>query len=168
MKYTSIIFLSQFEALQIKPRPDTVMISLIVPEIPVSFMPGFRDVLQLAMHDISEERINVSIGAIPDEADHPLSYEYEDTLYIWPDMHHARSILAFLEKHECDASHIIVHCTQGKSRSSAVAKFASKKYHLSLLNTDPAYFDMVAMTDTSRANPRLLRLLDNANKKELA
>jgi predicted protein tyrosine phosphatase len=166
MKYTSIIFLSRIEALKLTPSADTVMISLILPETPVSFKPGYHAVLQLTLHDIAEERVRIALGSIPDEAEMPLLHEYKGEQYIWPDMHHARAIVAFLAEHEGCNLRIVVHCAQGKSRSSAVAKFASEKYNISILNADLAYSEMVAMADTSRANPRLLRLLDKANAKE--
>jgi protein-tyrosine phosphatase len=78
------------------------------------------------------------------------------------DLHHTNRIKAFLTKHEGDqnqARKIVVHCSAGISRSAAVAAFAVHKYGIPLLNSDPNFKDQVAMTNTSMANPRLLRLL---------
>lgn len=87
MMYSNVIFLSRIEALNLTPRADTVMISLILPETPVIFEPGYHAVLQLTMHDIAEERVRLPLGSISDE--NPLPHKYKGEQYIWPDLHHA-------------------------------------------------------------------------------
>jgi predicted protein tyrosine phosphatase len=160
--YKSVIFLPQREVIKLHPDSATVLISLIFPDVVLGFDPGYLDVLQLAFNDISEKKINVRVGTIPDEAEGPIVQEYNGEKYVWPDAHHTYSIKSFLAKHEGDRRQerkIIVHCSAGISRSAAVAAFAVHKYGILLLNGEPSFKEQVAMTNTSMANPRLLRLL---------
>jgi predicted protein tyrosine phosphatase len=160
--YKSVIFLPQREIIKLHPDSATVLISLILSDVILGFDPGYLDILQLTFNDISEKKINVTVGTIPDEADGPIVQAYNGEKYIWPDAHHTKAIKAFLVKHEGDQRQerkIIVHCSAGISRSAAVAAFAVHKYGTILLNGEPSYKDQVAMTNTSMANPRLLRLL---------
>ena len=161
--YENVVFLSRLAALKLNPYPDAIMISLIVPNASVCFAPGWHDVLQLEFDDIYEEAMGVVVGSIPDADLMHLVHEYEGVEYRLPDANHAKAIVSFLAKHEGGCSvfrQVIVHCNQGKSRSAAVAQFVSNKYDVPILNADPEWQDRVAMTNTSRANPRLLRLLN--------
>lgn len=164
--YESVVFLSRLEALGLLPDPDAVMISLIVPNALVCFAPGWKAVLQLEIDDIYEEALGMAAGSIPDELVHFVhefgAPNYGMAIYRLPNAAHAKAIAKFLAQHEggcCVFRRVIVHCNQGKSRSAAVAQFVADKYNVPLLNADPAWQDRVAMPDTSRANPRLLRLL---------
>lgn len=168
--FESVIFVSRFAAMNLPPDPDAIMISLIVPGDKTTFAPGYRSILQLEMHDVYEEVFNLPPNAIPDDQDH-YTHEwgapsYQIGLYRMPTLAHARAIVNFLADYEGGCSlfrRVIVHCSQGKSRSAAVAQFVSEKYDTPILNTESAYQDLVAMTDTSRANKRLLRLLRKAS-----
>lgn len=160
--YESVVFLSRLEALKLKPDPDAVVISLIVPNASVHFAPGWHDVLQLEFDDIYEESMGVAVGSIPDAAQTHLVHEYNGATYRLPDANHARGIAKFLARHEgghCISRRVVVHCNQGRSRSAAVAQFVADRYGVHILNADLEWQDRVAMSDTSRANPRLLRLL---------
>ena len=160
--YESVVFLSRLEALKLEPDADAVVISLIVPDASVSFAPGWHDVLQLEFDDIYEEAMGVAVGSIPDAEQTHMVHEYSGATYRLPDANHAREIVRFLAQHEggcCIFRRVIVHCNQGRSRSAAVAQFVADRYDVPILNADPEWRDRVAMSDTSRANPRLLRLL---------
>jgi predicted protein tyrosine phosphatase len=167
--FENVIFVSRQVAMSLPPGPDAIMISLIAPGDKTTFAPGYCSILQLAMDDVYEEVFNLPPNAIHDDQSH-YTHEwgtptYQIGLYRMPTLEHARAIANFLAEHEGGCSlfrRVIVHCSQGKSRSSAVAQFVSEKYGTPILNADPAYQDQVAMTDTSRANPRLLRLLKKA------
>lgn len=160
--YISVIFLPQREAVKLQPDAAAVLISLILPDTQLGFEAGYLDILQLKFNDISENKINVPVGSIPDVSDVPIVREHGGEKYVWPDANQANAIRDFLIKHEGDkeqARRIIVHCSAGISRSAAVAAFVVHKYGIPLLNNDPKYKEQVGMTDTSMANPRLLRLL---------
>ena len=164
--FDSVIFVSRFVAMSMYPDPDTIMISLIVPDDKTTFAPGYRSILQLQMDDVYEEVFKLPANAIPDDQDYYThewgAPDYQIGLYRPPTIAHARKIANFLADYEDGSSHdrrVIVHCSQGKSRSAAVAQYVHEKYGTPILNAVPAYQDRVAMTDTSRANPRLLRLL---------
>ena len=44
----------------------------------------------------------------------------------------AESVIAFLQKHEQSATHVLVHCDEGTSRSPAIARFVAETYGLPL------------------------------------
>lgn len=165
--YESVVFVSRFVAQKLIPDPDAVLISLAVPNDPARIAPGWRGVLQLEFHDISEEVLGMPAGSIPDTQEH-YTHEfgppcYGMALYRLPTVAHAKAIVDFLVQQEggcCDFLRVIVHCDQGKSRSAAAAQFVADKYNVPILNADPGWQDRVAMLNTSRANPRLLRLLN--------
>lgn len=164
--YESVVFASRFVAQELSPDPDTMIISLTVPNDPARIAPGWRGVLRLEFHDVSEEVLGMAAGSIPDEQVHFMhefgSPSYGMAIYRLPTAHHAKAIADFLAQHEggcSDFLRVIVHCDQGKSRSAGVAQFVADRYIVPILNTDPEWQNRVAMADTSRANPRLLRLL---------
>lgn len=158
--FESVVFVRRFVAQELPPDANTVLISLTSPKDPARIANGWRDVLRLEFHDVYEEALGVPVGSIPDEQEH---YAHEiGALYRVPSDVHAKAIMDFLTRNEggcCDFVNVVVHCDQGKSRSAAVAQFVADRYGVPILNTDPAWQDRVAMPDTSRANPRLLRLL---------
>lgn len=81
-----------------------------------------------------------------------------------PAASHAKAIRTFLAEHEGgDMVRVIVHCDQGKSRSAAVAQFVFELYGVPILNAELIKQGRVCMSDTSWANPRLLRLLRHAS-----
>jgi predicted protein tyrosine phosphatase len=137
-----------------------------VPNDRATLTPGWRAVLQLEFHDICEEVVNLPIGSVPalSTTEATLDLEYNSKFYRWPDQNHAQAIRDFVSQHHAADRHlqVIVHCDQGKSRSAAVARYLSEQYRATLLNAEPEWKDRVTMSDTSRANPRLLRLLRNA------
>lgn len=160
----SVVFISRFAVLKLTPDPDSIVISLSVPGDPVTFAKGWRAVLQLEFHDISEETISATIGSIPNAAEEGhLALEYAGNVYRWPDTHHAKAIKSFLAEFDrgcSDFVDVIVHCDMGKSRSAAVAQFVAQRYQVPILNNSPEWRHRVSMTDFSRANPRLFRLLE--------
>ena len=160
----SVVFLSRFAVQKLAPNTNSIVISMSVPGDPVTFAAGWRAVLQLEFHDISEETIAAAIGSVPNAADEGnLALEYVEKVYRWPDTYHAQAIKSFLAEFDrgcSDFVDVIVHCDMGKSRSAAVAQFIANRYQVPILNDSPEWQHRVSMTDTSRANPRLLRLLD--------
>lgn len=164
--YESVVFVSRFVIQELPPSHNIIVISLTSPNDPARIAIGWRDVLRLEFHDVCEEVFGVTAGSIPDEQEH-YTHEfgapnYGMALFRLPTSVHAKAIMDFLARNEggcCDFVDVIVHCDQGKSRSAAVAQFVANRYDVPILNTDPAWQDRVSMLDTSRANPRLLRLL---------
>lgn len=162
----SVVFLSRYTVQKLVPDPDAVLISLTVPNDPACLAPGWRAVLRLEFHDVSEEVLGLAAGSIPDNQGH-LTHEfraptYRMAIYRLPDANHAKAIADFLAHHKggcSDFLRVIVHCDQGKSRSAAVAQFVADRYDVPILNADPEWQDRVAIQHTSRANLRLLRLL---------
>ena len=116
---------------------------------------GFSNILRITFDDLYEETMNVNVGSIPDAAiEGPLLWHNIELF----DVHHARTILNFINNLEC--KNIIVHCHAGISRSAAIAKFISQFYGAILFGM----YD----SDTTCANKRVLRLLNKvANKEEL-
>lgn len=164
----SVLFLSRPAMLALHPDPDAILISLASPHDPAPLEAGWRAVLQLEFDDICEKVLAVPAGSIPDvEDDGHLMREFFGTICRLPDARHAKAIVDFLVKHEggcCDFVRVIAHCDHGISRSAAVAQFVAERYSVPILNAEPEWQGRVAMTDTFRANPRLLRLLLAANQ----
>lgn len=164
--FESVVFVRRFVAQELPPDANTVLISLTSPNDPARIANGWRDVLRLEFHDVYEEALGVSTVSIPDEQEH-YTHEfgapsYGMALYRLPTSVHAKAIMDFLTRNEggcCDFVNVVVHCDQGKSRSAAVAQFVADRYGVPILNTEPVWQDRVSMLDTSRANPRLIRLL---------
>lgn len=115
---------------------------------------GYRFVLPVHMLDVAEEHLRLSPGTWADEptASQHLEYcgEPDDQA---PSLSHARAIQQFLAELHADSTgfDVVVHCSQGVSRSAAVAAWAAEKFDIPLL--DPAGQGL------DEANPRLLRLL---------
>lgn len=165
--YESVVFVRWFMVRKLVPDANTIVISLASPNDPKHVAIGWRDVLRLEFHDVCEEVLGVPVETIPDaDSEGHLVHECNGLIVRLPDANHAKAIADFLTKHEggcCDFVRVLVHCDQGKSRSAAVAQFVADKYNVLILNANPEWQDRVSMSDTSRANPRLLRLL---NKQE--
>ena len=169
--FQSVIFVRRFVAQELPPDENTILISLTSPGDPARIKDGWRDILRLEFHDVSEEVFGIPIGSIPDTQEY-YTYEfgppsYGMAIYRLPVVNHAQAIIHFLVRNEggcCDFVNVVVHCDQGKSRSAAVAQFVSDRYIVPILNNDPEWQNRVSMPDTSRANPRLLRLFKSSIK----
>lgn len=160
--FDSVLFLSRPELLKLQPDHDTVVISLASPNAPANLEQGWRATLQLEFDDLCESVLGVPVGSIPDAEEGHLVREFFGAIYRLPDAHHAQAIVGFLEAQEggcSDFVSVIVHCDHGISRSAAVAQFVADRYGVPILNTEVEWQSRVAMPDTTRANPRLLRLL---------
>lgn len=106
------------------------------------------------MLDVAEEHWRLPPGTWADEptASQHLEYCAEPDEYA-PSLSHASAIQKFLAELHADSTgfDVVVHCSQGVSRSAAVAAWAAEKFGIPLL--DPAGQGL------DEANPRLLRLL---------
>ncbi len=106
------------------------------------------------MLDVAEEHWRLPPGTWADEptASQHLEYCGEPDEQA-PSLSHAIAIQKFLAELHADSTGIdvAVHCSQGVSRSAAVAGWAAEKFGIPLL--DPAGQGL------DEANPRLLRLL---------
>ncbi len=167
--FESVVFLPRSQMQKMVSDSDTIVISLATPNDPAYFDDGWRGVLQLEFDDVCEEVFGVSAGSIPAEQEH-YTHEfgppkYGMAIYRLPTVRHAKAIVDFLARHEnVGYLQVIVHCDQGKSRSAAVARFVADRYDIPILNADPKWQNHVAIIDTSRANPRILRLLHLAGE----
>jgi predicted protein tyrosine phosphatase len=152
----SVSFMSLAAFMEIPSRPDLAVISIrdysLSRKLP-SFE-GYRFVLPVHMLDVAEEHLRLPPGTWPDEptASQHLQYCEAPDDYA-PSLSHARAIQKFLVELHADASafDVVVHCSQGVSRSAAVASWAADRFGIPLM--DPAGQGL------EEANPRLRRLL---------
>lgn len=152
----SVSFMSLAAFVEIPSRPDLAVVSIrdysMRRKLP-SFE-GYRFVLPVDMLDVAEEHLRLPPGAWPDEptASQHLQYCEAPDDYA-PSLSHARAIHKFLVELHSDtaAFDVVVHCSQGVSRSAAVASWATDRFGIPLI--DPAGQGL------DEANPRLLRLL---------
>lgn len=129
------------------PCANTAIISITSPgDFQARIKTGFHDILRLQFDDIYEEIIQEMIGAIPD-VDNTSAGIFWHHLRL-PDANHAKTIVDFLNRIQCER--LIVHCHAGISRSAAIAKFVS----------DRMGAELEEFEDTSCANKRVLRLLN--------
>lgn len=152
----SIAFMSLAAARELPPSVSTAVISIrnaSSSSTPPIFE-GFWRVLPLYMLDVAEEHWRLPPGTWADEptASQHLEYCGEPDEYA-PSLSHARAIHKFMvELHSDPATFdVVVHCSQGVSRSAAVASWAADRFGIPLM--DPAEQGL------GEANPRLLRLL---------
>ena len=161
--YESVVFVSRFNVQKLIPDAHAIVISLTIPNDPVRFEPGWRGVLQLEFHDVSEEFLGLDVGSLPDaDNEGHLVAEFKGRIFRLPDVHHAKAIVNFLTEHQggcSDFVSVIVHCDMGRSRSAAVAQFVADRYEVPIVNSEPEWLEHVTRIDTTLANPRLLRLL---------
>ena len=147
----TVRFLSQEDAGDCEPYPNTAMISIVGPAKPdASIKPGFHSLLRLIFDDADEEWLGMPVGSIPDYAPDGGVLIVSD--YLMPDLHHAREIVKFIE--DGDFEHLVIHCFAGQSRSAAVARFVSDWYDAELL--------LQNHVGTGDKNNRLYRLLHAA------
>lgn len=164
--FDSVLFLSRPEFMKLQPDPDAVVISLAIPKDSANLAQGWRATLQLEFDDLCEQVLGVPVGSIPDaEKEGHLVREFFGAICRLPDARHAQAIVGFLKAQEggcCDFVKVIVHCDHGISRSAAVAQFVAERYGVPILNAEVEWQGQVAISNTARANPRLLRLLIKA------
>lgn len=152
----SVSFMSLAAFKEIPSRPDLAVISIrdYSSSRKLPSFEGYRFVLPVHMLDVAEEHLRLSPGTWADEptASQHLEYCGEPDDYA-PSLSHARAIQKFLVELHADASafDVVVHCSQGVSRSAAVASWAADRFGIPLM--DPAGQGL------AEANPRLLRLL---------
>lgn len=142
--------------MEIPSRPDLAVISIrdYSSSRKLPSFEGYLHVLPVHMLDTAEEHLRLPPGTWANEptASQHLEYCGEPDNYA-PSLSHARAINEFLMELHADASafDVIVHCSQGVSRSAAVAGWAAERFGIALI--DPAGQGL------DEANPRLLRLL---------
>ena len=153
-----IVFLSVAEMRLVRPRLNTVVISVLdqseLRARPRPRLGGFRSALALDFED-SEE----SLGA-PAWPDNPTDEEH--ALFCdgrgerVPTLEDALRIVRFVHGHQTSTErlHLVVHCFGGISRSAAVAEWAAVRCWAPLLSR--------GQRTTEGANRRLLRLLNKA------
>lgn len=152
----SVSFMSLAAFLEIPARPDLVVISIrdYSSSRKLPSFEGYLHVLPVHMLDVAEEHLRLPSGTWADEPTASQHVEYcgEPDNYA-PSLSHARAINEFLTELHADASafDVVVHCSQGVSRSAAVAGWAADRFGVPLM--DPAGQGL------EEANPRLLRLL---------
>lgn len=107
--FKSVEYVSRSTACYREGDADTVLISVNNSDGDVARLrPGWRDVLVLQFDNI--------------DAIHQRLVRFGPT--------QARETLDFLEKHAGHDLKLLVHCSEGRSRSPAIAKFAAEKYGL--------------------------------------
>lgn len=158
---TDVTFLSLGKARQLKPRTDTLLISILDrserAQHKIPSLQNWRSVLCLNFEDASEESACAEPGQWPDEPD-----EVQHALLTAgrgehvPTLADASQIIEFAIKHNnsIEELHLVVHCRAGVSRSAAVAEWVNTRLQVRRLDE--------LGTSTEYANKRLLRLMDRA------
>ena len=154
-----IVFLSVSKMKRVRPSQDTVVVSILdnseARDRPR--LAGFRGALTLEFEDVAEEHKGHEPGSWPAE---PTEEEHAQFAHHrgerLPTLADAARIVRFLEHHHSspDPIKLIVHCHGGISRSAAVAHWASVRFWLPVT--------MAADQSLDRANPRLMRLMNQA------
>ena len=152
----SVAFMSLAAVKKLQPNAATAVISIRDSsrshELP-SFE-GYLRVLPVHMLDTAEEHWRLPPGAWADEPTATQHAQYcESPDDFAPSLSHARAIHRFLTELHAETTRldVVVHCSQGVSRSAAVAGWAAVRFGIPLI--DPAGQGL------AEANPRLLRLL---------
>lgn len=156
--FTQIVFFGLDAMRLYASSGDTVVIS-ILDKAEASQRPVFnqyKDVLELEFEDTYEEMKLAQPGAWPGnptEAEHTRFAQRKGEKV--PTLVDAKLIVDFLTKYQCspDSFNLVIHCHQGASRSAAVATWAATRLFVPLGTS----------RSTAWANPRLLRLLDEAS-----
>lgn len=108
--FKSVEFVSRQKAIQRKPEPTTIVISINdLTAAPATLQKGWQ-----AVHVLHYN---------------PTSFTNEPGGFT---REQARGIVDFVEQHENTADRILVHCVAGESRSAAVALVLDEKYSLGL------------------------------------
>lgn len=144
--------------LSYKTRMTAIMVSILSSadgELPRPNLANFASSLSLDLVDCHEDIRNMPIGgwgpqleSLPDRFKGASAGFNEQG----PTLTHARKIQRFLAKHQELPERLVVmaHCFGGVSRSAAVAEYAASRYRIPIVGE---------YTNLSRANPRLLHLL---------
>lgn len=152
----SVSFMSLAAFMEIPARPDLAVISIrdYASSRKLPSFEGYLHVLPVHVLDVAEEHLRLPPGTWADEPTTSQHLEYcgEPDNYA-PSLSHARAIHKFLTELHAETTRIdvVVHCSQGVSRSAAVAGWAAERFSIRLI--DPAGQGL------ADANPRLLRLL---------
>ena len=141
-----------------KTRMSAVMVSILSSvdgEFPRPNLANFVSNLSLDFVDCYEDVLNIPIGGWGNQLENlPGRFKGSSAGFNehGPTLTHARQIQRFLATHQEHPEQLVVmaHCFGGISRSAAVAEYASSRYHIPVAGN---------YTDLSRANPRLLYLL---------
>lgn len=111
MPYNRIEYMGASAVAHEEGRLDTIVISIRGSRSePARIQPGFRDVLYLEFDNV----------------------ESLSSRYLRFSRAQAEEILAFVAKHEAEASRILINCMAGESRSAAVACYLSEAYQVPL------------------------------------
>ena len=154
----SVDFMSLAAAKSVVPTKGVAVISIYDSSI-TRYLPtfsGFFDVLRVNMLDVCEEDLLKPIGAWTDEPSPEQHADYtQHTNEFAPSLSKARDIRTFVDRLHAltEELDLVVHCSQGVSRSAAVASWAGE--HLGFTPIDKANVGL------SRANPRIIRLLNS-------
>jgi len=119
----SVNCMNRWTAIDLRPRPDAAMISMLDESGYSDFnLPGWQHILYLKFRDLHQKSAETT----------RLGYKYFDREL-------AKQIVDFVDRlHKSpDEFHLLTHCEAGVSRSSAVAYWAAKTYNLEL----PAGFE---------------------------
>lgn len=151
-----IEFLSLTQMRRRRRTLDTVVVSVLdESELRKDGRPrlgGFRSTLALTFEDTAEEPGAPQWPNEPDEVEHRVFASHLEERV--PSLSDAKRIVDFVNEHHRSPEqlHLVAHCFGGISRSAAIAEWASARCWAPILEKTP-----------DRSNPRLLRLLHQAN-----
>lgn len=154
-----VLFMGVREARLLKPRPDTVIISILDQfeehNRPVH-LHQFKDHLILYFVDTFEKPGESEWPDQMTEEEHKVICKYDEEK--GPELIDAQRIVEFINRHQgtLEEVRLVVHCHGGVSRSAAVAKWVSEFYAVPL----PQFGD--GIHNLEGANPRVLQLLAKA------
>lgn len=158
---TDVDYFSLEEARGMRPRADTLLISILdrseAERMKRPRLDGWRSVLVLEFEDSHEEAKLAPAGSWPDSPTPEQHVLYTHTRQERiPTLDDAERLIEFIAGHQAtDAPlHLVVHCKAGVSRSAAVAKWVEER--LGVPRSDSEF------KATLYANPRVLRLMDKA------
>lgn len=152
-----IEFLSAAAMRRVKPRLDTVVVSVLdrseVLQHGRPRLAGFRSVLVLEFEDTEEPRKDLEWPDEPTDEQHAAWCQGPGERL--PTLSDARRIVDFVNGHHRSGGplHLIAHCFGGISRSAAIAEWAGARCWVPILGA----------RSTDQANHRLLRLLHKAH-----
>jgi predicted protein tyrosine phosphatase len=109
MAVRRVLFISQAQAVRMRPPKSTLLVSITDPGRPLATLQaGWQAILRLQFHDVDE-----------------LTFPGQNNDLAPITMQHAEELASFLRRHSPQASRLIIHCKSGVSRSAGVARAAA-------------------------------------------